>query len=67
MLDWHSCQICYPLEIKLLLLLLLLKHTQKWSVTLNETYRDNCKKTIARYKKRSRYLRPKDVIKAIVY
>ena len=21
MLDWHSCQICYPLEIKLLLLL----------------------------------------------
>ena len=25
MLDWHSCQICYPLEIKLLLLLLLLK------------------------------------------
>ena len=24
MLDWHSCQLCYPLEIKLLLLLLLL-------------------------------------------
>ena len=24
MLDWHSCQICYPLEIKLLLLLLTL-------------------------------------------
>ena len=23
MLEWHSCQICYPLEIKLLLLLLL--------------------------------------------
>ena len=22
MLDWHSCQICYTLEIKLLLLLL---------------------------------------------
>ena len=22
MLDWHSCQICYPLEIKILLLLL---------------------------------------------
>ena len=21
MLDWHSCQICYPFEIKLLLLL----------------------------------------------
>ena len=20
MLDWHSCQICYPLELKLLLL-----------------------------------------------
>ena len=26
MLDWHSCQICYPLEIKILLLLLLLWH-----------------------------------------
>ena len=25
MLDWHICQICYPLEINLLLLLLL-KH-----------------------------------------
>ena len=24
MLDWHPCQICYPLEIKLLLLSLLL-------------------------------------------
>ena len=24
MSDWHSCQICFPLEIKLLLLLLLL-------------------------------------------
>ena len=24
MLDWHSCQICYPLGMKLLLLLLLL-------------------------------------------
>ena len=23
MLDWHSCQICYPREIKILLLLLL--------------------------------------------
>ena len=22
MLDWHTCQICYPVEIKLLLLLL---------------------------------------------
>ena len=49
MLDWHSCQICYPLEIKLLLLLFL-KHTHKRSVTLNETYRDNCEETIARYK-----------------
>ena len=27
MLDWHTCQICYPLEIKLLLLLLLLYPT----------------------------------------
>ena len=25
MLDWHSCQICYPLEIKIVLLLLLLE------------------------------------------
>ena len=25
MLDWHSCQICYPLEIKILLLLLLVR------------------------------------------
>ena len=24
MLDWHSCQICYPLEKRILLLLLLL-------------------------------------------
>ena len=28
MLDWHSCQICYPLEIKLLSLLLpLIRYT----------------------------------------
>ena len=26
MLDWHSCQICYPLEIKILLLLKTLLH-----------------------------------------
>ena len=25
MLDWHSCQICYLLEIKLLLVLVLLE------------------------------------------
>ena len=24
MLDWHSCQICYPFETKILLLLILL-------------------------------------------
>ena len=23
MLDWHSCQICHPLELKILLLILL--------------------------------------------
>ena len=23
MLDWHSCQICYPLQINILILLLL--------------------------------------------
>ena len=28
MLDWHSCQICYPLEFKLLLLLLEPGHTK---------------------------------------
>ena len=28
MLDWQLCQICYPLEIKLLLLLLLLLPTE---------------------------------------
>ena len=27
MLDWHSCQICYPLEIKILLLLPLTLYT----------------------------------------
>ena len=36
MLDWHSCQICYPLEIKILLLLLLLlfAYVQKWDARL---------------------------------
>ena len=29
MLDWHSCQICYPLAIKLLLVLVLLLWLQK--------------------------------------
>ena len=24
MLDWHSCQICYPLEIKLLLFIIII-------------------------------------------
>ena len=28
MLDWHLCQICYPLEIKLLLLLEFLGETR---------------------------------------
>ena len=28
MLDWHSCQICYPFEIKFLLLLLLISLSQ---------------------------------------
>ena len=26
MLDWHSCKICYPLEIKILLLLVLQRY-----------------------------------------
>ena len=30
MLDWHSCQICYPLEIKILLLLLLKWHSDSY-------------------------------------
>ena len=33
MLDWQLCQICYPLEIKLLLLLLLLLSTEMKSLT----------------------------------
>ena len=24
MLDWHSCQICYPLEIKLLCIIIII-------------------------------------------
>ena len=28
MLDWHSCQICYPLEIKFFFFLLLLFHSK---------------------------------------
>ena len=40
MLDWHSCQICYPLEIKLLLLLLLYIHTCMYNsvVKLKEVF-----------------------------
>ena len=34
MLDWHSLQICYPLDIKLLLLLLLYEHFYKVSASL---------------------------------
>ena len=29
MLDWHSCKICYPLETKLLLLLV--KAEDRWA------------------------------------
>ena len=38
MLDWHSCQICYPFEIKILLLSLLLlssfqgKKQNRWTI-----------------------------------
>ena len=32
MLDWHPCQMCYPLEIKLLLLLLFRHGKYKWTV-----------------------------------
>ena len=35
MLDWHICQICYPLEIKLLLLLLLMLYCKIIIAVLN--------------------------------
>ena len=35
MLDWHSCQICYPLEIKLLILLLHAPALYFWEVFTN--------------------------------
>ena len=51
MLDWHSCQICYPLEIKillLLLLLLLLLNQQLFMILLKETkLQDTCKETLS--------------------
>ena len=34
MLDWHSCQICYPLEIKLLLLLFIIIIIEKYKKTI---------------------------------
>ena len=33
MLDWHSCQICYPLEIKILLLLLQMHNVSSQSIS----------------------------------
>ena len=35
MLDWHTCQICCPLEIKLLLLLLLMLYCKIIIAVLN--------------------------------
>ena len=37
MLDWHKCQICYPLEIKLLLLLLYFRNTKAGGTGLGIT------------------------------
>ena len=34
MLDWHWCQICYPLEIKILLLLLSHRRPAKTQLSL---------------------------------
>ena len=33
MLDWHSCQVCYPLEIKLLLLVVVIECYSQFFVT----------------------------------
>ena len=38
MLDWHSCQICYPLEIKVLLLLVVVLITFDEDLLLNILY-----------------------------
>ena len=38
MLDWHSCQICYPLEIKILLLLLLLYNSLPTYTTILKVF-----------------------------
>ena len=35
MLDWHSCQICYPLEIKILLLLFISQENGRKRETSN--------------------------------
>ena len=40
MLDLHLCQICYPLEIKLLLLLLLSLYKRIFSQ--NDTFNNRC-------------------------
>ena len=44
MLDWHSCQICYPLEIKILLLLLLLLLLDKM---IDDRTRNSCVKIVS--------------------
>ena len=38
MLDWHKCQICYPLEIKLLLVLLSLRKKEIFPFSLFEMH-----------------------------
>ena len=47
MLDWHTCQICYPLEIKLLLLLLL--HASKAYLEKKNSEKMNMKNVNCKY------------------
>ena len=48
MLDWHSCQIYYPLEIKILLLLLLLEREMERERD-RETTKNKANKSQTRY------------------
>ena len=47
MLDWHTCQICYPLEVKLLLLL----PEDHWSCIVHLSAEDILKTVVFEEKK----------------
>ena len=40
MLNWHSCQICYPLEIKKIIIIIIIIPF-KSTIVINETCRFN--------------------------